>query len=237
MATLANYRNPPIVEAALEFVFDSDLSEDAFQQMKSALGALYTGPSKNATRVERDGTGSTAVLLTSENRRDYIGLGIDVAMLTVHTTAPYPGWGNITSRSEAGLKLYAEAYRPRGIKRVSIRYIDRILVPIRPQTQLSHYFTCAPSFPQGMAPMMAAFQVALQSTDEQGTSTLLTICSDDHEDADGDNGPVLYDIIVEKNFEQPVGIGEWMSVADGLHTRQREIFEASITEKTRRLFQ
>lgn len=238
MATYANYRNPPIVEAALEFVFDADVNEGAHQAVKSALGLQYTGETKKATRVERDGAGSTAVLMRAENRRDYIALGIDVAMLTIHTTAPYQGWNNITSRADASLGLYVDAYRPRGLKRISVRYIDRILIPMQPSAKLTQYLTCLPSAPRGMAPIMAAFQVALQSFDvEAGVGTLLTIGSDEREDADGETGPILFDIIVEKTFEPAATINQWIATAHELHARQREIFEASITEMTRRLFE
>lgn len=238
MATPITYPNPPIVEAALEFVFDAELSDEAHQAVKLALGALYAGTTKNASRVERDGTGSTAILMSTENRRDHIALGIDVAMLTVHTTAPYAGWGNITSRAEASLGMYIEAYRPRGLKRVSVRYIDRILIPMQSSTKLNQYLTCVPTLPRGMAPTMAAFQVAVQSVDHQaGIGTFLTIGSDDREEADGETGPVLYDIIVEKNFKPTVSVTQWVETANELHKRQREIFEASITEQTRRLFQ
>ncbi|MFI5300247.1 MAG: hypothetical protein ACHREM_19335, partial [Polyangiales bacterium] len=47
----------------------------------------------------------------------------------------------------------------------------------------------------------------------------------------------LYDLSVTKMFPDPVALGTVGGHVEALHKRQREIFEDSITDDTRRLFQ
>lgn len=122
-----------------------------------------------------------------------------------------------------------------GFTWLSVRYIDRLRFPRNEPLDLSEYFLTAPQPTNSTPRILAGFQSTTQWFDEQTrTTALLTMASMvEHE-----HPALLYDLNVIRTSPEGSAIAEseWEEIVDELHVRQRDIFEESITDKTRELF-
>lgn len=225
-----NYTKPPIVEAVIELQFETPWSQEAHGKLQDALMTSYPGKTRHIERDDSFGDPIHVVLLQTETCTEAVGLGVQIPLVAIHSLAPYAGWSRFVERTDAVLRLYDKFVRPRSLLRVSVRYIDRIVLPR--EAVLADYFTCLPPIPKGMARHMDGFSIVLQ-TREGGTSTQLAMSSDDPVDG---KIVILYDLNIETQPSRPTGITAWKTLASEAHELQREIFENSITERTRRLF-
>lgn len=236
-----SYPNPPIVEAVVEFRFTAGKwSPEIFTRLLEQVRTSYGGLPRIQRQVElhADLTGpelkttGTAVpqglLIPSEDGKRVFGL--NGRILSVHVLAPYPGWERFLEQVRAAFSTYVAIVAPQGLECVGVRYIDRIATPA--SESLSKFFTILPSRPIAMPDVLSAFHIVLQSQDED-TTAFLTLSST--ESADPDRVVALYDL----NLFRPVSgpLGAWEPHVDELHRRQRAIFEASITDLARDLFQ
>jgi uncharacterized protein (TIGR04255 family) len=95
-----------------------------------------------------------------------------------------------------------------------------------------------PAKPVGMPELLEGFHVALQTIDpKDGTIAILTVAS--APPVDNGHPTLIYDLNLQRQGT-PIGSladTSWLPIVEDLHLRQREIFEASITDKARELFQ
>lgn len=171
------------------------------------------------------------LMLPSTDGKAIVGVGEN--LLSVHVLAPYPGWAAFLPRVRETMAIYRELARPEGLLLVGVRYIDQIVVPA--DANLVEYFPCLPSRPESMPGLIDGFHVLTQARDAKDNFTaVLTMASVPSRDG---RLAVLYDLNVVRVFERPVALDDLQQHADFLHARQRRIFEDSITESTRRLFE
>jgi uncharacterized protein (TIGR04255 family) len=146
-----------------------------------------------------------------------------------------PGWQLFLPRVREALSVYQELARPDGLLLVGVRYIDQIFLPGDAETNLLEYFPCLPPRPESMPGSLDAFHFVTQARDANdnytAVLTMASVPSQDHRFG------VLYDLNVVRAFQKPVPLDDLEQHADFLHARQRRIFEDSITESTRRLFE
>ncbi len=122
--------------------------------------------------------------------------------------------------------------RESGLRALAVRYIDRIEFK-EPDVVFNDYFTVMPRRPEQMPEQLLGFSFSTQAFDPKDqTISLLTMSSA--------IGPaVSYDLSMLRAW--PSGFDfkteDWLIVSDDLHARQKEMFENSITDKMRELFQ
>lgn len=148
------YRNPPIEEALCEFRFlaDQDWDPTIPGKLYAELGEEYRGKPRgqkvmNVTLNAQEGQpsrlsyeeGFAKTQLVTEDGKRQVGVGKDV--LSVHMLRPYQdplhpkqsGWDEFQPRIDRALNAYWNVIRPKGVNRVGIRYINKIVIP-----QLGH---------------------------------------------------------------------------------------------------
>lgn len=250
------YRNPPIVEAvvALAFAPASEWSSEQVDALKRGLGAEYGGRERVQTThlvqaTFAPGTVSTSAssaahrfLLPTRDDRALVGFGENV--LSVHVLAPYPGWDSFRRRIESALDQVRAVRDPGSVVEVAVRYIDRIAVPEGTGDGIavgnrgivvSEYFAAVPPRPPSMPSDLAAYQSVLEALDPQtGTVAALTIAT--VPPAAGEAYVILYDLNLVQRFEPGRPVADVWDTVEALHDRQYQIFEESITDKTRGLF-
>jgi len=240
------YNKPPIVEAVVELRFAPGLvwTEALLTAVVEQLRKGYPGTARRQNQFELQGhvqgdavaTASRLslhqVMLPSGDGKAIVGVGEN--LLSVHVLAPYPGWASFLPRVREALAIYRELARPEGLLLVGVRYIDQIVLPDGAGTNLVEYFPCLPPRPESMPGVLDGFHVVTQARDPKddfmAVLTMASVPSVDQRFA------VLYDLNVVRAFQSPVTLDELERHADFLHSRQRRIFEDSITESTRRLF-
>ena len=243
-----HYTHPPIVEAVVEFRFAGGLAldDELLALLRTALSQDYPGKTRATNQIQaRAQLGEAGIFTAAQSSvhkflfpsADGLRLvGVGHQSLSLHVLKPYPGWPDFKARVEIALDVCREIVAPDAIVGLAVRYIDQVVLPADPDLILSEYFVGLPARPAAMPGGLASFHVVTQAVDpETATTAVLTLASGQRT-AEG-SAVVLYDLnLIRDCSASPVGCKGWQQLLDELHTRQRDIFEQSITEKTRELF-
>ena len=247
------YRNPPIDEAVCEFHFrpgpDWDLTIPG--KLQPALGSEYQGKPRNQQFFDlgleirtdersslRYGQGLSKVLLFTDDEKRAVGVGPDV--LSIHTLRPYQdpeapeesGWDEFRPRIGTALEAYWSVAEPQGVRRISIRYINRIVIP-QSFVRIEDYLHCAPPSVQGLPEHVNSYMSRTEYLWEEGTRLVLAQGSILSE---SDEIGFLLDINAYWETQESVGRAEAMGRTDRLRDIEREAFENVITDTARELF-
>lgn len=224
------YPRPPIVEAVIDVHLREDVSaEDLANSVGAQLLERYSGSRKPGDASK----GQPILLLSSDGLR---GIGFAPKRMSVHVLAPYPGWESFVDQAKHAVSALLTRIREPALSGIGVRYIDRIEFKTS-EIAFNDYFTVMPRRPTPMPEQLLAFTFSTQAMDpKDNTLSVLTMASMPNETG----APViLYDLNMVR-VGDPAGRlddGSWLRIVRELHARQREMFEESITDKMRELFQ
>lgn len=246
------YKNPPIEEALCEFCFNSSQDWDFTipGKLHSKLEDDYSGKSRNQKAMNvkiqagdlpnlKCNEELARVQLVSRDGKRIVGVGPNT--LSVHMLRPYQssdsknsGWADFKSRITKALNTYWDVTESDGICRVGIRYINKIIIPAE-ETDIKEYLQVTLPNVNGLSKKLTSFtnQVRYDYQDEvrlilsQGYTAAVS---------QAHHRELLLDLDVIWSPPEPVLQDEALRMVDDLRTREREAFEAIITDKTRELF-
>lgn len=244
----ATYEKPPIVEAVIELRFSRPFDGRALaSELQSKLGEDYRGALQPLDQIEvetsvegdRFSTSTRKRIKTwfirSIDNRSIVGCGEGV--LSVHEVAPYRGWSALRAVFDRLVTLVPESVAQTALSFVGVRYIDRIVLP-KEAGALDEYFTALPNVPAPMPSAVSTFHWSVTTEpDPDGTEAALTIASVQPE-PDGRPAVLLDLTLHQRDLAEPtLASGALVAIVERLHQAHRRVFEASITPKTRALFQ
>ena len=248
------YKTPPIAEALCEFRFQPDREWDLTipGKLQAAIAGDYTGKPQEQKVIDvalqkrqgnrppkiSYGEGLGKVHLVTNNGKRKVGVGRDV--LSIHMLRPYQkpdktlgsGWDEFRPRITAALDAYWEVATPKGVTRIGLRYINKIIVPHH-SVRFADYIKCAPTQVGGLSNEINKYisRVEYKCDDKfriilahgKGTST-------------SSQAEILLDIDIISEELDPINKDQAMTIVDLLRNREREVFEALITDKAREIF-
>lgn len=247
------YRNPPVEEAVCEFRFAPEDNWDLTVpgKLQVALGAEYSGAPREqqAIRVELDmaeetspnlryGKGPVRVQLPTADGTRIVAVGPDA--LSIHTLRPYQGsgslerggWAEFEPRIFAALDAYWKVSQPDGVRRVGLRYINRIVTP-KGDMEVERYLLSALPKVKALPAERVGFLNRVEYVYDDGTRLVLSQASvDTPEDRPG----FILDIDANRESAEPFGQDEVLDRVGELHARIEAVFESIITDKARRIF-
>jgi uncharacterized protein (TIGR04255 family) len=149
--------------------------------------------------------------------------------------APYPGWDAFCGRFCRDWALWKKVFGYRKITRVGVRYINRIDLPIiGTVTQLEELFHVYPRIPDDLGPIFAyAMQMQLPYSEISGRITI---------NAASVPSPLLahssfiFDQDLYTEINVPQTDDALYKLLNQIHVKKNEVFEASITDRARELF-
>jgi uncharacterized protein (TIGR04255 family) len=162
-----------------------------------------------------------------------IQIGQDV--LVVNQLRPYPHFEEWEPRIYSSLDTYRKFANPKGIARLGLRYINRVVIP-QTQIRMEDYFTVYPQLPKAMGDMHGRFMIRVDLPSQQGNhGVLITFGSAPAENA-GEIAHLLdlYDIFKPENSLAFDAVDGQIKLA---HQNIEAAFEGSITDKLRSLFE
>ena len=243
------YRNPPIEEAICEFHLapgpEWDLTvpgrlheriKDEYagkpQQQKVVETELRAAPAAGFPSVTVK-EGMAKLFFPDSKGRRGVAVGPDV--LSVHVLRPYaPGWEEFRPRIERAWGAYQAVAEPVGVRRIGIRYINRIVLS-KETIQLPEYFTTPPAAPPSFPETMSSFFHRTEFTYDDGQTRLITTFASGK--APRGSSAFLLDVdLVWLSGDQPNAGSEVITLVETLRDREREVFESLITDKTREVF-
>jgi uncharacterized protein (TIGR04255 family) len=242
------YRNPPIQEALCELQFagaTSDWDPTIPGRLYERIKDVYSGKPRQQLQagIQLGGDPSTAALrweagvprvqfLTpAENRILAVGQNV----ISLSTLPPYDGWEDFRPRIAAALAAYQDIVQPEGVKRIGVRYINRFVMK-GDHLHLGELFTTPPQLPDELDASLSNFFIRLEAMYSDIPVKLIQTFGS----IPSEPGTVAFvlDLDVIREWEEKGGlpVEEAMNQVDLLREREREAFEASITDQAREMF-
>lgn len=247
MNVTRHYPNAPIAEAIVDLRVKprADLSLEELEVVRSGEEVAYPRSNKiyqtEGTITVQDGAPPSATAqhqLLGYKFASESGKAIWQSRrdgFTFSQLAPYASWEPFRDEGRRLWMLFRERSAPVAVERLAVRYINRIDVPA-PSIDLKEYFRTSPEVSPDLSQELAGFFMQLQIPQaDLGVQVLInqTIIPPSREDVVS----VVLDIDLIRAEDVPNTEEAIWDVFEKLHVRKNEVFEACITDKTRRLFE
>ncbi|MCI0506178.1 MAG: TIGR04255 family protein [Gammaproteobacteria bacterium] len=251
------YKNPPIEEALCEFRFTPSTEWDFSYQMAfwNSVRDIYDGKPRTQTGVEAGfqesgELGGPAFSVRHENPKIQIPskdnkklVSIGPHVLSVHSFRKYPGWENFKSEINEALNKYYQAVSPKGIVRIGLRYINQIQIPNKPELNLNSFFVSLPNlpgetkFPKNVAQLLVRTEHVYDDLPIKLILTFANATKKKGSISSSDKSTFLLDLdLVWLFHDRPLEIDDAMEVVEILRERERDAFEALLTDEAKDLF-
>jgi uncharacterized protein (TIGR04255 family) len=257
MSERPQYANAPIVEAVIDLriVQPDGLSVSDLQSLVEENAEKYPAVEEMYRYQEEGYVGQADAPIRQENQYWHNGFrcisgdrrrvfyasldGLAFSML-----APYEGWTRFSVEARRLWEAYRLITAATSVTRIAVRYINRIDIPLRESdstASLEDYIRVYPElpsdFPPNGGPMNMYFlQVQVPQRD---IGSLLVINSTPQPTANERVISITLDFdLFRQRLEDPWEADNDESIwgfLESLHERKNEVFEASITDLTRRL--
>ncbi len=239
------YNNSPIIEALSEFRFEPgdpwdltipgllyDKIKEALPQRRQAKQFQFSlAPGPEVAEGQLQATGRMQFFREDEKAL----VQVDRDLLVVNHLKPYPTWREFLPLIHQAFDAYREVAAPSGLRRIGLRYINRIEIP-GPRARLEDYFHFRPfvghDLPQDFASFIVGIEVPYDSSRDRLRLQATTA---------GAQAPDTATIMLDLDYflAQPgqvalEGVTQWLEVA---HSRLEDVFEACITDPLREMFQ
>ncbi len=148
--------------------------------------------------------------------------------------APYDRWEPFCEEARQLWERYCAAVKPLGVTRVAVRYINRLELPL-PLKNFRNYLRTFPEVSPDLPQGLSSFLMQLQIPQEDIADGVLILNEGILESTDPNVAAVLLDIDLFRPVAMPVSGTDVWDALEELHNRKNEVFEASITDRTREL--
>lgn len=247
MQTQRHYAKAPITEAIIDIRVT--LSKDNTAEKLRDIYALVSDrlpkvePSYKGVGEFNYKPGSAFEVNTSEQQigfwfRSEDNLQTFQASLegfTFNRLAPYESWEKFSSDARAFWEIYTKICEPILITRVAVRYVNQLNIPAKQPIELKDYLRIAPevspALPQNT---LQAFYMQLQIP-QNDLNCMLVINEAIAPPINPETVSVLLDFDLFRQETCKKSDEEIWDFLEQLHHRKNEVFEASITDKTREL--
>ncbi len=244
-----HYPNAPITEAVIDLRVElpPELSVAMLQTVFEGEGERAAYPEREALLREEFqftvGVGASSTRQEAGFRfRSNDGKHVCQARIdgfTLSRLKPYEHWETFRAEAQRLWTRYKELAKPVKVTRIAVRYINRIEIPL-PLNDFSDWFRTYPEvssdLPQGLSGYFMQFRMPLD--DAKGAAIINQSVLDESNGVPPSDAIVtmLLDIDIFRTAELPSEDVEIWALMDKLAEEKNQVFEASITEKTRELF-
>ncbi len=235
------YKKPPIIEALCEFRFEGSQPWDwtvpglVYEKIREQFPkkrqenileiAIQPGQDKILQQMK---AGVPKMQFLRDDESALIQVGPD--LLAINQLRPYPSWLTFKLMILENMRVYREIAEPKALKRIGLRYINRIEIP-NEKIQLDEYFQTLPQVPRSIPQDLQSFLLQIEVPYNDPSGRLRLIFGTAPAETSGNLAFMLdLDFYVFADGSPPIDMaGEWI---DRAHTRVEEAFDASFTEKT-----
>jgi uncharacterized protein (TIGR04255 family) len=239
---ITQYNKPPIIEAIIAVHFSTPLTmkeiETFARKIKKSFPSNEEQIAVNIQAKPRPTTQKIGHKLSNADRTRYIML--QPSQFGVIQQAPYSGWDTFYNEAHAHWQALKKIIKHKAIARVSTRYINRIDIPAAVGTfiDLNQYFSVGlslPKYAETMALQNFYLNCSLLHSNTQFTNILQFVAVQspliDHM-----SFTIDIDVVTPMNAV-PQNDEELWKLINSLRAYKDDLFEACITDETRKLFQ
>lgn len=244
---METFPNPPITEALIDIraelpsdVMISDLeklhekieSRYPKKRMRQRWEADIKISKQEGARAESKTMGPDGYLFESADGRQIVQYSLDG--FTFNRLRPYKNWETMRSEAKQLWDLWVEGVKPLLVTRLALRYINSIDIPEKPFS-LEEYFTAPPRVPAGISSILEAFLSRIViSFPEMESKAILTQAIQPPKSPNV--ASILLDSDVYTDVRLPGNDPDIWRVLEDLRHLKNEIFDKSLTEKTKERF-
>ncbi len=238
------YRNPPVVEALCEFQFvpsqpwDMTIPGLLYEKIRNEFPLKRQQQLFDTTFTPKEGVVQQRVQMSERvqflrsDEKAIIQLGPD--LLAVNHLRPYPMWETFKPLIINNLGIYQDVCKPKGFKRIGLRYINQIEFTKEP-IEITDYFKYHAPIPETLPQIHDTFEVKVDIPYQEGRDHLLlrfaTLTP---------GKPEIISLLLDIDYVMttPEGVpleqaNDWIENA---HFVIETAFEACITDRSRTLF-
>lgn len=248
MTTVAprrEYSNPPIVEVICQVTFAEPVSWSAASPglLYSRIRSEYPAEPKAQTAIEATVDASDGQFQVSRGNQRFVysnseqnrRLVANENSLSANALQPYEKWDSLSGRFRAALDVYRDEFGTFTPRSVSLRYINRIIVP-GVSVATTDYLNVPVVTAHQPDARVRTFVSRSESTSPQTSiETTVTFASVAHA-VEGESAFIL-DIELATAAPVDVNVDGLVELAHQLHKWENHEFESSITDKCRKLFE
>jgi uncharacterized protein (TIGR04255 family) len=247
MKTYTTFPKAPIVEAVLDIqvepaegmnmeqigtFFDHVKGRYPEKELRAKGSAVIRispqGPSMDEPSVQPVGH-----MYRSSEEKKAVQVRIDG--YTFNKFNPYESWGTFSAEARELWRLYVETAKPNRLKRLALRYINRIEIPLPIRDFKDYLLTIpeiAPNLPQSLADFI--MRLVVPNPEIEATAVINVVMD---QSSSAKMLPIIFDIDVFKITNHPGNSEDIWHDFDQLRVFKNEIFFNSITDKAKELFQ
>jgi uncharacterized protein (TIGR04255 family) len=238
------YKKPSVSEAICEFQFRGAKEWDwtipglLYQEIREEFPQKRQEKAFEINiaqmgKIEQSVGGSLSKMqFLREDGSAMVQIGPD--LLAINVLPPYPGWEVFEALIRRQFEIYLRVVQPVGFRRIGLRYINQIVFPanIIETTEYFHYY---PRLPETVEQIHGPFSMRVLHTYEAERDVMTFQMA--HMKPTGEKLTIALDLDYYLAKPDTVELGkglEWVSQA---HDKIEAMFEASITDSTRNLFE
>ncbi|HVY22292.1 MAG TPA: TIGR04255 family protein [Steroidobacteraceae bacterium] len=248
-----NLKNAPIVEALIDFQFQSGsmpdlnslkhvvskLTECQYKQ-QGPIFQVWTNLSLNNeatphTEVTEVTEREFGVRLISADEKFVLQVRLDG--FTLSRLSPYESWGNLLDETTRLWKAFVASAGVTSVTRIATRFINNLKLPMKNGDQFQSFLTKPPDVPEELPQTVLGFMQRMVIVNaELGIQANVVQLLQDGVMAT-DHVPVMLDIDVYKNVDTPPEHANLWNTLNQLRKFKNEIFFSHVTERTVELFE
>ena len=243
------YKNPPITEALFDIRVEvpKKFDQSKFTQFYEKVKDQYPTKQQHikweaAFKLQDDSPPKTqldskctenGLLMRSSSNDKIVQARLDG--FTFNKLKPYNGWENFSKEADSLWKEYVEIIKPTSIKRVALRFINLLEIPL-PFDDIKDYLLTSPDIAEGMPNAMSDFLLRLVIPEPETGNTLLL-----HETLDKSKNipgvfPLIFDIDVFREVNLKLSeVDKLWGIINSLREYKNCVFESTLTEKAKDL--
>jgi uncharacterized protein (TIGR04255 family) len=239
---MPQYKRPPITEAIIELRLEQPLPRTEVEKLLQRFRSEYAfsddfvayevrvNPAARRAEFEEQSSGYK---LSSADRADV--LLVTSAHMSCSRLAPYVGWDTFRARAEDHWRTWKRVTGYRKINRIGVRFINRIDIPATAgeELKIADYLRVRPEAPAVKRIVSYALQMSGPLEEDNCrwmiNSSVVPPPLVDHVS-------VILDIDVSRAGDLPQRDDEIWALIDRIRVHKNHIFEASVTDKARELF-
>jgi len=246
---MPEYKRPPITEAVIEVRFEKKLDRSLVDKAFAKLKGDYPFTEHiNVTDVEFNQQGAmlSATLIPSVLGHKYSSLDrTDVLQITTNFVSssrmpPYSGWESFFGRAQENWTTWKRIGGYHKVKRIGVRFINRLDIPATPGGEgirVEDYLRVFTHCPDTVFESTRAFTLQMQGAlGSPNDGFGLTINSSLVPSPLVNHVSVVFDIDIWTSDKIPQSDEELWERIGQIRAHKNRVFEASVTDKARDLF-
>jgi uncharacterized protein (TIGR04255 family) len=244
---METFRNPPITEALIDIRAElgSDITLSDLEKLHESIKSHY--PKKQlrhrwegviefkgaeGARAQSKDLGPDGYFFWSEDDKQAVQFRLDG--FTFNRLRPYKDWPAMRTDAKPLWELYVANAKPLRVTRLALRYINSIDIPEK-SFLLENYFTAPPKVPEGLSQSIEQFLSRIEiNFPELDAKAIITQTVQPQKSPEVTS--ILFDLdvfrFVSLRGDQP----EIWQILSDLRDLKNDIFDKSLTEKTKELF-